>query len=156
MKWKPTPIIKIYEALGSIGDKRYEIRGNTARVYSSSGQKYYEVEYDPAKKTISCNDNASYWAGYLGYPGIVFLLASGVVPYDPKLADWLQGFAWKDINQTFKNDFSKTQTFIDEKVVERYGVNLRSFHVKLEEIHQRINSLGLEKLASKKHPPKGY
>jgi len=36
MKWKHPPIIKIYEALGSVADGRLKLDGNFAKVYSSS------------------------------------------------------------------------------------------------------------------------
>jgi len=68
--WKQPPIIKVYEALGSIADGRITVEGNTAKIYSSSGNKFYEVTYDPDTSSIMCNDNGSYWAGYLGYPAI--------------------------------------------------------------------------------------
>ncbi len=101
----------------SIGDGRFEVKDTTARVYSSSGNKYYEVVYNPDKNSITANDNGSYWVGYLGYPSIVLLLVLGVVTYDSKLAEYLKDFAWKDINQKFNNDFAKTQKYIDERLL---------------------------------------
>ena len=156
MKWKPAPLIKIYEALGSIGDKRFEVRGNTAKVYSSSGNKHYDVIYDPQTNSITANDNGSFWAGYLGYPSILLLLVLDVVKYDPKLAEYLKGFAWKDINQKFKNDFAKTQAFIDEQVVQKHKIELKDFHKSLDKLHKEVNALELKKLASKARPPKAY
>ncbi len=156
MKWKPAPIIKVYEALGSLGDGRVKLDGNTAKVYSSSGNKYYDVAYDPEQHMITANDNGSFWQGYLGYPSVAVLLALRVVEYDPKLAEYLSGFAWKDINQQFKNDFAKTQSFIDEQVVAKYGVELDEFHQAVETVQGRVNALGLEKLSGGKRPPAGY
>ncbi len=153
MKWKQPPLNKVYEALGTLGDKRIAVEGNTARVYSSSGNKYYEVSYDPARKAITANDNASYWVGYLGYPSIAFLLATGVLPYDLKLAGYLKGFAWKDINQKFNNDFDKTDAYIDEQIVAKHGVDLDKFHVQLRAILDQIKALELSKLGSTKKPP---
>ena len=156
MTWKPAPIIKLYEALGSLGDGRVKLDGTAAKVYSSSGNKFYDVVYAPEKRAITANDNGSFWQGYLGYPAIAVLLALGVVEYDPKLAEYLSGFAWKDINQKFKNDFVKTQDFIDEQLVARYGVDLDEFHRTLEALLERINGLDLEKLPGGKRPPAGY
>jgi hypothetical protein len=156
MKWKPAPLIKVYEALGSIGDGRFEVNGNTAKVYSSSGNKYYDVIYDPEKQAITANDNGSYWVGYLGYPSIVLLLALSVIKYDPKLAEYLSGFAWKDINQKFKNDFDKTQAYIDQQLAERYGIDLERFHSDLQAIQTAINVLNLNKLATDQKPPEEY
>lgn len=156
MEWKEAPLIKIYEALGSIADDRVKIEGNAAKVYSSSGNKYYDVIYDPDQNAITANDNASYWVGYLGYPSICFLLKKGLVPYDPKLVEYLKGFMWKDINQKFKNDFVKTQAYIDEQVVAKYGIDLEGFHRQLEEVWRKINDLHLKKLGQTAAPPQGY
>lgn len=97
-KWKLLPDIKLYEALGSIGDRRVDLVGHGARVYSSSRTKHYDVTYDVATGAIMANDNGSYWQGYLGYPGVAYLLLSGVIPYDVKLARQLKGFNWKSMN----------------------------------------------------------
>lgn len=112
MKWRHPPIIKIYEALGSVADNRVELSDNSAKVYSSTRNKYYDVSFDPAKKAIMANDNGSFWKGYLGYPSIAFLMKSGIVSYDSKIGNLLKNIAWKNINQKFKNDFDKTLEFI--------------------------------------------
>ncbi|MGH7917413.1 MAG: hypothetical protein ACREQE_08080, partial [Candidatus Binataceae bacterium] len=65
--WKMPPIAKVYEALGALSDGRVQIESAThARVTSSAGDKVYEVESTTDGRTISSNDNASYWQGYLG------------------------------------------------------------------------------------------
>ena len=128
MKWKRPPLNKVYEALGAVGDDRIKIDGNTAKVYSSSGNKFYDVTYDPDKNAIMANDNGSYWVGYLGYPSIALLLAKEIITYDHQLADYLKGFAWKDINQKFKNDFDKTDAYIDEQIVASRNINIDEFH----------------------------
>ena len=46
MKWAIPPKIKIYEALGCMGDKRIEVSENTGKVFSSSRGKYYTVNFD--------------------------------------------------------------------------------------------------------------
>jgi hypothetical protein len=154
-KWQPAPMIKLYEALGTLADARIEVHGNSAKVYSSSGNKYYEVEYDPVNGAITANDNGSYWVGYLGYPSIAFLLAAGVIQQAPGLADQLKGFAWKDINTRFKNNFDKTQAYIDEQVAARGG-DILQFHQSLAKLLEQVNDLKLAKLPSNKQPPKGY
>jgi len=156
MQWKRPPLNKVYEALGAIGDDRIKVDGNIAKVYSSSGNKFYDVTYDPDKKAITANDNASFWVGYLGYPSIAFLLASQAVPSDPKLADYLKGFAWKDINQKFKNNFDKTDAYIDEQIVAKHQLDIDEFHQQLGDILDQIMKLGLDKLGATKKPPSGY
>lgn len=154
MIWKQPPLIKVYEALGSIGDKRVMIEGTTARVRSSNGTKTYDVTYDPGANAIRANDNASYWAGYLGYPNISFLLATGKITYNPKLPQYLKGFDWKEINTQFKNDFKKSQAFIDQQIVTAHDVNLSDFHRQLEEILQKLEDLQLQKLPRTRRPPR--
>jgi len=156
MKWQPSNIIKVYEALGSLADGRVEVSGNSAKVYSSSGNKYYDVIYDPATNAITSNDNASYYVGYLGYPSICLLLALGVVDHDDKLGKYLKGFMWKDINQKFKNDFGKTQAYIDEQIVAKHQIDLDEFHASLQKILDEVNGLKLDKLAATAKPPKAY
>ena len=123
--WKQPPFIKVYEALGAIADDRIKIDGNSAKVYSSSGNKFYTVSYDPAGSSIMCNDNGSYWAGYLGYPAIAYLLKIGVIPFDLSLANLLKDIAWKDINQDFKNDFVNVSSPLEAG---NYLKQMRSIH----------------------------
>ncbi len=156
MEWQPAPIIKLYEALGSLADGRLEVSNNTAKVYSSSGNKYYDVVYDPAANAITANDNGSYWVGYLGYPSIALLLDKGVVNYDRDLPEYFKGFAWKDINQKFKNDFGKTQDFIDAQIEEKHGISREKLHATLDDILRELTELKLKKLATTQKPPTAY
>lgn len=153
--WKLPPIIKVYEALGCIADGRIKIDDNNAKVYSSSGNKFYTVTYDPKANSIMCNDNGSYWAGYLGYPAIAFLLAKGVIPYTPNLADLLKDIAWKDINQGFKNDFTKTEKYCQNLIISRGG-NLPSLLEEIQTIHQFLGDHPFQLLGSKTKPPTVY
>lgn len=145
----------MYEALGVLGDERIEVAGNTAKVYSSSRGKYYEVTYDPGTNAIMANDNGSYWKGYLGYPSIAFLLVRGVVPYGPWCAEALKDIAWKDINQKYKNDFEKTLTDIFETLKSR-GADLVSLKQEVARIAEDLARLDLSLLGKKTKPPEGY
>lgn len=156
-QWKQPPIIKLYEALGAIGDGRIERDGNTAKVWSSSRGKYYDVRYDPEQRAIKANDNGSYWQGYLGYPALAFLLDAGVVLYDPALATRLRGFTWKDINVKFKNDWARTeQLVLDELVTREPELDLKKFRAELEHILEQVMDLKLSMLGSRALPPAGY
>ena len=153
--WKQPPIIKVYEALGCIADRRITVDGNTAKVFSSSGNKFYTVCYDPEKNAIMCNDNGSYWAGYLGYPAIAYLLSTGVIPYSPNSADLLKDIKWKDINQNFKNDFAKTEKYCQDLVVERDG-SLTALLADIDHIYAHLTSHHYSLLGQKLKPPSGY
>lgn len=139
-----------------MGDGRYQIDGNSATVTSSSGGKAYTVSYDPDNQAIMANDNGSYWQGYLGYPAVVYLLAAHIVPYQAHLATYLAGFAWKNINQQFKNNFDQTQEYIDGLVEARHGVNLDDFHRQITSVQAAVNQLGLVHDGPRVKPPSGY
>jgi hypothetical protein len=153
MKWKHPSITKIYEALGAVIDDRVEIKGNTAKVYSSSRNKFYNVTYDSKKKQIMSNDNSSYWKGDLGYPSIAFLMKIGVFSYDGALANILRGVPWKDINQKFNNDFDKALEYILSSKTDEEKLKLNDF---VQKVDAEIKKLSLSLLGKKTLPPNGY
>ena len=153
MKWKYPPIIKIYEALGSVADGRVEVEGESTKVYSSSGNKFYIVHHDLKSNAIMTNDNGSYWKGYLGYPAIAYLLKVNILPYREELGELLKGVAWKDINQKFKNDFDKTLEYVFSKINSSKTEELRSY---VKNLLKEIEKLNLHLLGSKIKPPEGY
>lgn len=155
MKWKLPPKIKIYEALGSIGDKRISVSENTAYVYSSSRRKKYIVKYDPYKNAIMANDNASYWAGYLGYPSIAFLLVNGIIDYDMKYSEALKDIPWKEINVKFRSNYEKTAEYVKE-IVNSRNISVSELETEIYKIYNQIKQLNLEKLGKRIRPPKGY
>jgi len=151
--WDTPPIVKIYEALGAVADSRLEINGNEAKCFSSSGNKYYDVIYDPDTNAIMTNDNGSYWKGYLGYPAIAYLLQTNVLSYQHELGQLLKGIAWKDINQEFKNDFDKTLAFILASLDADVKEKLNTYATALL---TQIADMKLQKLGKKIKPPSGY
>jgi hypothetical protein len=153
--WLTPPLIKVYEALGCLADGRLEVDGNSAKCFSSSRGKFYTVSYDPATKAIMANDNGSYWKGYLGYPEIAFLMQCGELPYEKKFADALTGIAWKDINTKFKNDFSKTEKFVEELAAER-GIEQTGLREFAESVLEQINTANFAHFGPKTKPPSGY
>jgi hypothetical protein len=153
MKWKNPPVIKIYEALGAVSDDRVKISGNNAKVFSSSGNKFYDVTYDPAGNSIMTNDNGSYWKGYLGYPAIAYLMKIGTLSFDEKTATVVKNIPWKDINQKFKNNFDKTLDYIFSSKSEEEKILLKSF---TEKVLEEIKNLKLNLLGKKIIPPEGY
>ena len=153
MKWKHPPIIKIYEALGSVADGRLQIDGNTAKVYSSSGNKFYTISFDPVSQAIMANDNGSFYKGYLGYPAIAYLMQIGELNYSVEVADTLKGIAWKDINQKFKNDFDKTLEYILSHKTAKQRDELQKEVARIDDqLREKIYSL----LGPKTQPPEGY
>lgn len=153
MKWTTPPDIKIYEALGAVADGRVKVNGNRAQVFSSSGNKFYDVEYDADSGSIMTNDNGSYWKGYLGYPAIAYLMSKSVLTYDTTLGSLMQGIAWKDINTKFKNDFQKTLEFICKDL---FAETRESLYDYVRSVQREIVGLNLSLLGKKTQPPEGY
>ncbi len=153
MQWETPPIIKIHEALGAVADNRIGIEGNSAKVYSSSGNKFYTVTFDPETNSIMTNDNGSYWKGYLGYPAIAYLMKINKLPYNPDVAMLLSGIAWKDINQKFKNDFDKTLEYILSDKTAEQKEEIDKF---VQEVFKVIKDTKYKYLGSKTKPPEGY
>ncbi|MGD0672745.1 MAG: hypothetical protein ABSB13_11735 [Candidatus Binatus sp.] len=120
-QWKMPPLVKVYEALGAIGDGRVRIEdGRRATVVSSDESKTYEVETSADGREIASNDNASYWQGYVGYPAIAVLIARGFYRPPANVTDALAGVAWKELNGKFKNDWARTIAEV-EKALEQAG-----------------------------------
>lgn len=153
MKWKQPPSIKIYEALGAVADGRVETTETSAKVFSSSRKKFYAVQYHSDNHSIMANDNGSYWRGYLGYPAIAFLLATGELEYKENLANLLKGIAWKDLNQRFNNDFDQTLAHIQSSLPGTEREELLNYVSTLE---KQIIALNLTALGKKMLPPEGY
>jgi hypothetical protein len=115
--WKMPPAIKIYEALGAIGDGRVRLDDERhARVESSEGDKTYAVELSDDGREISSNDSGSYWQGYLGYPAIAVLLMRGLYRPPANVIDALAGIPWKEINRRNKNNYDKTLAEVNQTV----------------------------------------
>ena len=122
-QWKMPPLVKVYEALGAIGDGRVQIEDSQrATVTSSDWSKTYEVETSADGRQIASNDNASYWQGYVGYPAIAVLLARGFYRPPANVTDALAGIAWKELNRKFRNDWARTIAEV-EKELEQAGHN---------------------------------
>jgi hypothetical protein len=153
--WAVPPLVKIYEALGCLADGRLEVDGDSAKCYSSSRGKFYTIEFDPATKAIMCNDNASYWVGYLGYPAIAFLMQYGELPHEKKYEEALKGVAWKDVNTKFKNDWDKTADYVEHLAQER-GIERKELRQHAEELLRLIKEVQFELLGPKIKPPAGY
>lgn len=156
MQWGQPPKIKIYEALGALSDGRAHLRSPiSARVFSSSGGKFYTVTYDPARQAIMANDNGSYWQGYLGYPAIAFLMKIGKISYNKKISQALKGIAWKDLNIRFENDFEKTLAWADEWLAKK-RISREMMESEVDRILRHIEALELSRLGKKIKPPVGH
>ena len=100
----------------------------------------YQVEISRDGREISSNDNASYWQGYLGYPGIAVMLARGF--YDPSenSVKAPAGIPWKEINRRFKNDYGKTIAEVMRRLKES-GHDTDAVRAETEAILQALRQL---------------
>lgn len=155
MYWKEPPLIKAYEALGTVADRRIALDGDSWSVHSSSGNKVYIVRYDPRQNVIESNDNGSYWQGYLGYPALAVLIELGKVQANAPAVRALKGIAWKDLNVANKNDYQATLAHV-EGLAEKHGVSKVDLRRVAEQVIREAMALGLEKPARRTKPPKGY
>lgn len=146
------PIIKVYEALGALGDGRVRIEdAHHARVTSSQGDKIYQVEISDDGREISSNDNASYWQGYLGYPAIAVLLARGLHHPAANAIGALAGIPWKELNRRFRNDYEKTLGEV-MKTAEANGCDPDALRIEAEAVMESLRKLAPRK-GKRRMPP---
>ncbi len=171
-KWKIPPPIKVYEALGAVGDGRVRaidgarvgaIDGARARainhdapparweVASSDAAKTYSVEISADGRELSSNDNASYWQGYLGYPGIAVLIARGALPASAEATRALAGIPWKELNRRFKNAYTRTTAEVARFVAERGG-DFEAIRAEATAILEALADLAPERGARRRPP----
>ena len=104
--WKLPPRAKVFEALTAVADGRVRLTGpGSATVTSSGGDKTYDVEWSDDDRTISANDNASYWQGYLSYPTVAVLLVRGELHAAEDAVAALAGIPWHELNQRYRRDY---------------------------------------------------
>jgi len=153
MKWKMPPVVKIYEALGAIGDGRISVDSDKGKVMSSKGNKKYSVKFDADTNAIMANDNGSFWQGYVGYPAISFLMKIGKIEFDDAVANSLKGIAWNDVNKKFQRDYEKTIEYCLQ-VAEKNGVNAKKVKIEVDRIYKILGKMELGMLGKKIYPPK--
>jgi hypothetical protein len=157
--WKMPPPIKVYEALGAIGDGRVRPAGGSGAseewdVISSEGGKTYRVEISANGRAISSNDNASYWQGYLGYPAIAVLIARGTLGASGEATRALAAIPWKELNRRFKNDYARTTAEVARIAGERAG-DFEAIRDEAAAILGALAALGLERGARRRPPREG-
>jgi hypothetical protein len=155
--WAMPPPIKVYEAIGAIGDERVRAADSSAppsawEVVSSDGSKTYRVEISADAREISSNDNASYWQGYLGYPAISVLMARGTLRASAEATRALAGIPWKELNRRFKNDYVRTTAEVARIVAER-GSDFDAIRVEAASILDALAALAPTR-GARHHPPR--
>ena len=136
---KMPPIEKVFEAYSAIADGRIEIdpNENKATVTSSDRSKTYTIIWEDHH--YASDDNATYWAGYPGYPEIAVLMKQGVLPYDGNLAEQLKSVNWKELNQKYRRKYEKAA----KAVMEEKGIDASAAYASAEQVLNILQSCDL-------------
>lgn len=148
-RWAMPPLAKVYEALSAVADGRVRLTSATrAEVLSSERDKTYTVQWAVDAPTITSNDNATKWQGYIGYPIIAVLLQTGRIAYDAAAAAALANARWHALNRQFKRDY--------DAAVEHVLVQVSAQGVDVDAVRQEATRIyaELEKLQLARPEPK--
>ncbi|MDD2483150.1 MAG: hypothetical protein PHE32_01845 [Candidatus Shapirobacteria bacterium] len=155
MIWKKPHISKIYEALTAIADDMLEINGNKAKCYLSSGDKFYDIQYDPINSSIMSNDNTAFYTYSLSYPMIAYLMLINKIPYERKLLEILKDICWENINKKFKNDYDKSIKLVLGELKSE-GENVDFIREEIQKIYNFVCKLEIKTLGKLQKPLREY
>ncbi|NFB11486.1 hypothetical protein [Limosilactobacillus reuteri] len=148
MMKKFPPIEKILEAYTAIADGHVKLENDQALVTSSNEVKTYTVTFH--NNTYTSNDNASYWQGYLGYPGIAVLMLQGKLPYNKELAQQFAGVDWNKINQEYKRNYAQAA----DAVMTAKGIDKKKAETELHHVYDALKQLPIIVKRGSLRPPK--
>lgn len=148
MMKKFPPIEKILEAYTAIADGHVKLENDQALVTSSNEAKTYTVTFHD--NTHTSNDNASYWQGYLSYPGIAVLMLQGKLPYDKELAQQFAGVDWNKINQEYKRNYAQAA----DAVMTAKGIDKKKAETELHHVYDALKQLPIIVKRGSLRPPK--
>lgn len=148
--WQVPQIEKVYEAITVLADDRLEMNddGVSGKVYSSRGDKYYTVAFDPTRRAIKSDDNQARFQGKLSYPMIALLMHLGELKYSNELIEPLGGVVWKDLNTKHKNDYAAAVAEVLQ-ALEAKGVEVSQIQKGVQDIYAQIQELKLLKFGAK-------
>lgn len=152
--WKLPPRAKVFEAFSAVADGRVRVTGpGSATVTSSGGDKSYDVEWSEDGRTITANDNASYWQGYLGYPALAVLLARGEVNAGEDVVGALAGVPWHALNKRFKRDYDAAVAQVLSELPPA-GADAASIDRAVDDVMDQLAALDLQRPVRGRRPPK--
>jgi hypothetical protein len=151
--WKMPPRAKVFEAFTAVADGRVRLTGpGSAAVTSSRGDKTYEVEWSDDGRTVTANDNASYWQGYLGYPILAVLLARGELRADASAVTAMGGVPWHELNARFKRDYEAAIALALSELAGRGG-DPALVEREVAAVLEQLGALGLQRAGRGRRPP---
>ena len=151
--WKLPPRAKVFEAFTAVADDRVRLTGpGSATVVSSGGDKTYDVEWSEDGRTISANDNASYWQGYLGYPILAVLLARDELHADADAIGAVAGVPWHDLNKRYRRDYDAAVAHVLGGLEER-GEDAALVERQVDAVQGQLAALDLQRAGRGRRPP---
>jgi hypothetical protein len=148
---KMPPKQKVYEAFSAIADGRVHLQEKQAEVQSSDRAKTYTVEWDDT--VYRSNDNATYWAGYPGYPVLAVWMLQGKLPYDPEVIPVMAGIPWKQLNEEYRRDYDAAAAEAMRRKQEQ-GADTAAAEKLAEQVYEALNGLNLSVKRGSRRPPK--
>lgn len=147
------PIEKIYEAMSAVADERVELKNEAlALVTSSDRSKQYTISW--TNNEYKSNDNATYWQGYIGYPIIAVLIATGKIHCDFNTMKLLSGTKWKSINKQHKSNYAKAVDAVLNDLATS-GANIERIKSEVNSIMAQLASLDITLKRAKVRPTPG-
>ena len=153
--WKLPPRAKVFEAFTAVADGRVRLsEPGSATVTSSGGDKTYDVGWSDDGRTITADDNASYWQGYLGYPIVAVLLERGVLHAGDDVVAALAGVAWHDLNNQYKRDYDAAVAHA-LRGLPAGGATRAQIEAAVDDVLEQLAALDLERAGRGRRPPGG-
>ena len=151
--WKLPPRAKVFEAFTAVADGRVQLTGpGSATVTSSGGDKTYDVGWSDDGRTVTANDNASYWQGYLGYPILAVLLVRGVLHAADEVVAALAGVPWHDLNMQYKHDYDAAVAHV-LAALPAGGATTAQIETAVDDVLAQLAELDLQRGSRRGRPP---
>jgi hypothetical protein len=151
--WKMPPRAKVFEAFTAVADGRVRLTGpGSATVASSRRDKTYDVGWSDDGRTVTANDNASYWQGYVGYPILAVLLARGELRADDDAVNAMAGVPWHDLNRRFRRDYQAAVAQVLVELAARGG-DPALVEREVAAVIDQLRALDLQRAGRGRRPP---
>ena len=152
---KPKDEHIVYEALTALADNRIEITEKSAKCFSSSGNKFYTINFDLEKNAFMSDDNMAYYRDEVSYPILAVLLVNEVIKYDQSILNYLKNIPWKNINQKNKNNYMKSVKEVLENI-KQDGGPIKIIEIEVKKIFEKLNEINLVVMGEKIIPSNKY
>ena len=153
--WKLPPRAKVFEAFSAVADGRVRLTGpGSATVTSSGGDRTYDVGWSDDDRTVTANDNASYWQGYLGYPIVAVLLARRVLRAGDDVVAALAGVPWHALNKQYKRDYDAAVAHV-LAALPAGGTTTAQVEAAVDDVLEQLTALDLQRAGRGRRPPSG-